>query len=48
MNELGGVPAEYYYRTVDADLFGGNEGYISEKEKVLEQIKKFCEKERKK
>jgi hypothetical protein len=40
-NELGGVPANYDYRTIYDELFGGNHGYICNKEKILEQIKEF-------
>ena len=42
-NELGGTPADYDYRTIYAELFGGEGGYISPKEVVLEEIKKFVD-----
>lgn len=41
VNELGGVPANYDYRTIYANLFGGENGYISDKICVMEEIKKF-------
>lgn len=41
VNELGGVPANYDYRTIHANLFGGKNGYISDKICVMEEIKKF-------
>lgn len=43
VNELGGTPADYDYRTIYAELFGGENSYISSKECVLEEIKKFVE-----
>lgn len=44
INELGGVPADYDYRTIHAELFGGKNGYICSKEEVLEDIKSFVNK----
>lgn len=44
-NELGGIPADYDYRTIHDMVFGGHDGYISSKEQVLEQIKDFVKKE---
>lgn len=41
INELGGVPADYDYRTRYADIYGGENGYICGKEEVLKQIKEF-------
>lgn len=41
VNELPGEPADYDYRTVWAEEFGGVHGYIMTKEKVLGEIKKF-------
>ena len=41
VNELGGVPADYDYRTVYADVFGGKDGYICDKALLLEEIKRF-------
>ena len=41
VNELAGVPAEYDYRTIYAEMFGGSGGYISDKEMVLKEIKSF-------
>ena len=43
-NELGGVPADYDYRTIYAELFGGRDGYICDKRKVMDEIKEFVEK----
>lgn len=40
-NELGGIPAEYDYRTVLAGMFGGENGYVCSKEDVLNDIKSF-------
>ena len=41
INELGGVPADYDYRTIYGELFGGRNGYICDKETVLRDIKAF-------
>ena len=43
VNELDGVPADYDYKTVYAETFGGAEGYICKKTDVLEELKKFIE-----
>lgn len=40
-NELGGVPADYDYKTLYAEQFDGKEGYIDSKSQVLNDIKKF-------
>lgn len=40
-NELGGKPADYDYRTVFGEIFGGKNGYICDKNRVLEEIKSF-------
>lgn len=45
VNELSGTPADYDYKTIYADVFGGNGGYICDKEKVLKQIKSFVDNE---
>lgn len=42
-NELGGVPADYDYRTIYSDVFAGKNGYILDKEQVLNEIKEFVE-----
>lgn len=42
-NELGSVPADYDYRTLYANVFGGRDGYILNKSSVLEEIKRFVE-----
>lgn len=41
VNELKGVPLYYDYRTIHGDVFGGENGYISNKKTVLEEIKAF-------
>lgn len=41
VNEMGGEPADYDYRTIYSQLFGGAEGYICSKEKVMKQIEGF-------
>jgi len=42
-NEITGNPAYYDYHTVYSVLFGRNDGYISDKESVLQEIKDFTE-----
>ncbi len=44
-NELDGTPANYNYKTCYNDIFGGKDGYISSKNEVLEDIKKFIDME---
>lgn len=46
VNELGGAPADYDYRTMHAEAFGGAGGYIADKAEVLAEIRKFVEEER--
>ena len=41
-NELNGVPADYGYKTVYADVFGGKAGYIESKEEILNEIREFA------
>ncbi len=41
VNELPGAPADYDYRTLYADMFGGRNGYICTKEKIMGEIKEF-------
>lgn len=41
VNELNGVPANYDYKTAYAEVFGGIDGYICDKETVLKEIKEF-------
>lgn len=41
VNELGGTPAYYDYRTIYDTVFGGTDGYICDRESVLEDIKRF-------
>lgn len=45
LNELKNEPAYYDYRTRYADVFGGKDGYIYDKMRVLEKIKTFVERE---
>lgn len=41
VNELGGTPANYDYKTVHAEIFGGKNGYICDKGQILSEIKEF-------
>lgn len=41
INELDAAPAYYNYTTIHADLFGGVNGYICDKNTILESIKNF-------
>ena len=41
VNELGGVPADYDYKTLYAEKFGGADKYIENKVEILEEIKEF-------
>ena len=41
INELDGNPAKYNYKSIYDSLFGGSNGYICEKNVVLEEIKQF-------
>lgn len=43
INELTSIPAYYDYRTVHDKLFGGSNGYICSKIKVMKEIKEFVE-----
>lgn len=43
VNLLGEKSADYDYRTIHADLFGGQDGYIEDKENVMQQIRMFIE-----
>lgn len=45
LNELNGTPADYNYKTVYCNLFGGEDGYICGKQEILEKIKVFVERE---
>lgn len=45
VNELGGIPADYDYKTLYANMFGGNDGYICDKEMILREIKAFISNE---
>lgn len=44
INELDGKPADYDYRTIYSGIFGGKDGYICDKDRVLEEIKVFTSK----
>lgn len=43
VNELSGTPANYDYRTIFANVFNGEFGYICDKYTVLNEIKSFAE-----
>jgi len=43
VNELGGTPADYNYKTIFSGIYGGNDGYILPKESILKDIKRFVE-----
>lgn len=43
VNELDGEPADYNYKTLYAQTFGGTDEYICNQESVLKDIKKFIE-----
>lgn len=44
INELKGEPADYDYKTIYAELFGGKDGYICNKNLVLKEISDFVRK----
>lgn len=41
LNELGGMPFNYDYRSKYAEIFGGKEGYICDKQTILDMIEQF-------
>ena len=43
VNELKGVPADYDYRTIHDGTFDGKNGYICDKYRVMEDIRRFVE-----
>lgn len=43
VNELKGTPADYDYRTLYAEEFGGDGGYIMKKAEVMNAVKEFVE-----
>ena len=43
VNEINGTPANYDYKTIYDTLYGGSNGYICNKETVLNEVKKFVE-----
>ena len=45
VNELGGTPVVYDYRTKYDKLFGGSNGYICDKEQILQKIAAFINQE---
>ena len=42
-NELPGAWADYDFRTIHAEVFGGTDGYICRKAEVLEEITRFIQ-----
>lgn len=46
VNELGGNPSDYNYRTVNGMVFGGNHGYLSTKSEILSEIANFVKEEK--
>lgn len=40
-NQISAVPVYYDYRTKYAELFGGRDGYLLNKQQVLEEIRRF-------
>lgn len=42
-NELNGCPANYNYKTLYSNIFGGEKDYIASKEQVLQEIKEFVD-----
>lgn len=40
-NHLGGVPADYDFRTIHANVFGGKDGYICSCSEIVQEIKEF-------
>lgn len=49
VNELPGHPADYDYRTIHDAIFGGRNGYICDKARMMEEIRRFvfCKRRRK-
>ena len=43
VNELGGTPADYDFKTVYDKVYGGSNGYIYSKKQILDEIKSFVE-----
>lgn len=44
VNELKGIPADYDYKTIHDALWDGSNGYIADKQSVMDEIKRFvCE-----
>lgn len=43
VNELGGIPADYDYKTIHNDTFGGKDGYIFDKNSIFQMIKDFID-----
>lgn len=42
-NELAGIPAFYDYRTIYDGLYGGRNGYICDKARIIKEIQAFVE-----
>lgn len=45
-NHLSAPPARYDVKSIHADTFGGNDGYLADSSAVLSQIKRWVESER--
>lgn len=43
VNELGGIPADYDYKTIHDNIFGGDDGYICDKNSIFRDIKDFID-----
>lgn len=43
VNEISSNPVNYDYRTIHDSVFGGKNGYIMNKNEILEEIKKFVQ-----
>ena len=43
VNELGGIPADYDYKTIHDNIFGGDDGYICDKNSIFKDIKDFID-----
>lgn len=41
INELSGIPANYNYKTIYAELFGGGNGYIASKKHICKECEEF-------
>lgn len=41
INELAGIPADYNYKTIYAEVFNGHNGYIEDKYQILKEVESF-------